>query len=94
MRYSIRSLMMATTVVALGISALMHCLGPVRPETVVAQIQSGMSRDDVRQVLGFPNGDRSSQSWSYERTFNPGWLVVYFDANGKVTYVDHEPVFP
>ncbi len=61
---------------------------------MVVQIKEGMPQDEVRQFLDAPNNGMSDNSWSYGRFMNLGWLVVYFDSNGSVEYVDHELAFP
>lgn len=94
MRFSLRTLLAVSVLAALTIVAAIHCTGPIRPHSAVAKISRGMIHDDVRKILGPPNGKLSQESWSYQRFLTPGWLVVYFDDAGCVQYVDHEPPFP
>lgn len=94
MRFSLRTLTIVTAIVALITAMGVNCLGPIRAYSSVARIHEGMPQSDVRRILGIPNGETSRDSWTYERFMNPGWLVVYFDGDGNVQYVDHEPVFP
>ena len=94
MRFSLRTLLVVTLLAALTVGSVVNCLGPIRPHSAVAKINEGMTQEDVRKILGTPNGKTSQESWSYERFMNPGWLVVYFDDAGCVQYVDHEPPFP
>ena len=94
MRFSLRTLLVMTCLVALTIVAAINCLGPIRPHSSVAKISKGMTHEDVERILGTPNGRTSQKAWSYRRFMNPGWLVVYFDDAGCVQYVDHEPPLP
>ena len=92
--FSIRSLLVLIAVSAFGVMAAVHCLGPIVPGSTVAEIKTGASKQQVLDLLGAPNSPLSESAWCYERTMNPGWLVVHFDVNGDVEYVDHEQVFP
>ena len=93
-RFSLRALLVITAGVAWVLAAALNCLGPIRPHSTIARIQNGMTQSEVGQILGPPDGNTSSNSWSYERFMTPGWLVVHFDESGRVEDVDHEPPFP
>jgi hypothetical protein len=94
MRFSLRTTLTATSLLVLMFMAVINCLGPIRPYSVIAEIKQGITQFDVRKILGQSYGSRSQESWSYERFMNPDWLVVYFDDRGCVEYVDHEQPFP
>jgi outer membrane protein assembly factor BamE (lipoprotein component of BamABCDE complex) len=94
MRFSLRTLLAVSVLAGLTIVAGINCIGPIRPHSAVAKISQGMTQEDVRKILGPPNGRVSQESWSHQRFLNPGWLVVYFDDAGCVQYVEHEPPFP
>lgn len=93
-RFSIRSLLSLVTCVALLVAIAIYCLGPVVPESTLALIKPGASKQHVREVLGDPTSNSTSSSWYYDRVMNPGWLTVNFDLRGKVLSVDHERAFP
>jgi outer membrane protein assembly factor BamE (lipoprotein component of BamABCDE complex) len=82
------------TFTALLCFAARWCLGPIFSRQTIARLKVGMTGDQVKQILGPPTDQPESNRWIYERIFNPGWLGVYFYANGRLINVDHEPVFP
>ena len=80
--------------VAVIVASVIHCLGPVFPESTLAQIRVGDTQQHVRELLGEPNPNSTDSAWYYDRPMNPGWLTVNFDPLGNVTYMDHEQAFP
>ncbi len=92
-RFSLKTVMILTASIAFVLFGLRHCFGPVIPASTASQIQPGMTHQDVHSILGSPNDGMTDESWAYVRAFNPGWFVVHFDSNQKVSYVDHETVF-
>ncbi len=62
---------------------------PVLPSKV-AQLQVGMSAEQVRELLGKP--DRSDENtWTYSKDFRVNWFKVYFDDNLRLFDTDAKP---
>jgi outer membrane protein assembly factor BamE (lipoprotein component of BamABCDE complex) len=93
-RFRLPAIFLALTLTALLCFAARWCFGPIFSNAAIARLKAGMTADEVKQILGPPTAQPESNWWVYERIFNPGWLGVYFDENGRLTMVDHEPVFP
>ena len=90
MRFRIRSLLLMIFTCTLCIGLVRQCFGPVISRSTLAEIEPGDSKHRVRELLGSPNGTITPQSWGYERSFNPGWVTVYFDKDGRVMEVNDE----
>jgi hypothetical protein len=61
------------------------------PEQHMVTIQGGMTKDEVRSVLGRPHwprdGSESGDQWTYRCDFFGGTLFrVYFGPDGRVTH--------
>ncbi len=93
MRFSLKTLLILTAIVAFVVFGARHCLGPVIPSSTASKIQPGMSHHEVLTILGLPNDGKTEESWHYVRAMNPGWFVVLFDSKRRVSYVDHETVY-
>jgi outer membrane protein assembly factor BamE (lipoprotein component of BamABCDE complex) len=93
-RFRLPAIFLALTLTALLCFAARWCAGPIFSRDTIARLKAGMTGDEVKQILGPPTAQPESNRWIYERLFNPGFLGAYFDDNGRLTYVDHEPVFP
>ncbi|WP_442483515.1 hypothetical protein [Aeoliella sp. SH292] len=80
----------ACLLVALGLRAFYLSQIEV-PAWAKSKIQIGMDRSEVLELLGPPSGPRSTEKFfDYDRPEAPGWFVVEFDDNGKVTNIDDE----
>ena len=64
-------------------------LGPVIPRPQLEQLKKGMTKSEVRAILGDPKVIDGSQ-WIYTRWANPGWVEVYFDADERFRNVNDE----
>ncbi len=63
-------------------------LDPV-PQGKLDQLRKGMSKEEVRQILGSPTRDYGYQ-WTYERTFVFGYINIHWledeTYDGKFNY--------
>ena len=61
---------------------------PAVPSRKLAQMRVGMTKEEVRQLLGSPRSDRGN-AWQYSRTT---WaiLVIQFGPDERVTYFEHD----
>lgn len=64
-------------------------IGPVVPHSLTDQLVLGMTMSEVELLLGKPT-TKDGADWIYERTGNPGWLVVLFDRHGRLVSIDNE----
>lgn len=64
------------------------------PRHLLRQVAPGMTKADVRALLGEPQDRDHECQWEYSRWGNAGWVEVFFDENGTVAYVNDESVFP
>lgn len=90
MQFSLRTLLVGTVIIACFCAATIYCLGPVLPESALRRLKPGTSENEVVELLGPPNSRKAGEAWYYERLFNPGWVTVYSDTDGRVLYVDSE----
>ena len=68
-------------------------LRPAMPRAKLAQITKGMSKSDVRRVLGEPR-EKKASDWHFWRWGNAGWVTISFDGVEHVNQVNDESVFP
>ena len=74
--------------------AVRWCLGPVVSPSLVAELEAGMTKQQVEDLLGVPSELDLNGDWVYSRRLNPGWFVVKFDAKDRVANCDHEVALP
>lgn len=64
----------------------------------LARLAIGMTKDEVRAVLGSPNdvkdGGAEWMTWEYARWGNAGYVALHFDATGRLAQINDESVFP
>jgi hypothetical protein len=63
---------------AVGIRAF---LDPV-PMGRLQRLRKGMTKDEVRQLLGEPTKDYGSSQWTYQRPFVFGFVNIHWQADG------------
>lgn len=74
--------------VVLSASAIWMMNGHGASLDAFAKLQTGMSKDEVRKLLGNPT-DEKSDDWTYER-FTWCLIQVHFDSNRATSFVhDH-----
>lgn len=92
LRFSLRGGFAFVTVccvlLAAGVGLVRH-LGPIVPLSVEARLTPGMSKPQVRDLLGEPNKIEQSR-WVYTRFANPGWCSIYWDDSDRLSDVDNE----
>mgnify|MGYP003333851251 CR=1 FL=1 len=69
-------------------------IGPAVPRSRLRQIQPGMTKSEVRKLLGKPRGVEGDWQWEFARPLNVGWVEIWFDDQGCVTEINDESVFP
>ena len=62
--------------------------------SLLAEIKTGMTKQQVTSVLGQPNRTFGEDDWRYWRWGNTGWVEIQFDNLGRVDYVNDESSFP
>ncbi len=67
---------------------------PAMPRSQLNRLVIGMTKDDVRNVLGEPRENREGSVWVYSRWGNAGWFEVHFDDASRFAEVNDESVFP
>ena len=65
----------------------------VVPRYQLEQLRQGMSKSEVRAILGKPTFVEGDREWVYRRWGNPGWVEVYFDEEGLFDHVNDESPF-
>lgn len=96
-RFTIRLALVVTAIVAIllsGVPFLQMALGPIRSDATIARLQPGMSEAEIESILGSPDEIDEFGNWVYEKPLNPGWLTIVFDQRRRLSYHDHESVFP
>lgn len=82
-------------VVALGLMFVLpvsFALRPAVPIWKLKQVETGMTKQQVRDVLGEPQ-DIGDGEWTYSEWGNPGWVEISFDRSGRVTHINDESAF-
>lgn len=64
------------------------------PRHLLRQIAPGMTKAEVRDVLGDPQNREGDYQWEYRRWGNAGWVEVFFNKEGTVDYVNDESAYP
>ena len=65
---------------------------PALPTSTLNRIHIGMSKHDVRTILGEPR-DINKYQWTYSRFGNNGWVAIMFDEKDKVLEINDESAF-
>lgn len=91
-RFTTLDLLFLTAGAALLVFAAQKLYGPVFPKHHLERIQSGMSKDEVRSILGTPQKANAIE-WTYWHSPNPGWVEIWFDRRGRVSSVNDESAF-
>ncbi len=60
------------------------------PPYKVAQLKVGMTKSEVRDILGEPE-ESGKHGWTYDTFFGIGWVTIYFDDDEKISWTDNEP---
>lgn len=71
-------------VIVIGLFTVMGVrafLDPV-PVQRLEQLRKGMTKDEVRHVLGEPTKSHGSGQWTYQRPFVFGFVNIYWQADG------------
>lgn len=69
-------------------------IGPAVSRSRLAQIRMGMTKSEVREVLGEPSENGNLHQWEFSSPLNFGWVEISFDDQGRVTEINDESVFP
>ena len=93
-QFTTRFVLFAAAIVACCVLVVSGLFGPIIPQSRLRLIQSGMTEQDVIRLLGDPTSRTTDGELVYERQGNPGWVIVCFDNDGLVSYVDDESAFP
>jgi len=98
MRFNLRFVFLVTTVVACIVGGLCFagrwCLGPIVPQATLDRLRDGMTASEVEEILGPPTAYGETRCWYYSKLFNPGWLTVDFDDQGRMASYGQELAFP
>ncbi len=98
MRYSLRSLLISIGFLAFALTfakLFYSWAGPVIPASLVQQLEPGLTKEQVRRLLGTPT-EADVSMWRYQRitSSSAGFFDLYFDENGKLDWYDDESHFP
>ena len=96
MRWRLRSLLLAfgLVAVALGLGRFVHsAVGPIFPRSVLDKLAPGMTKAQVQSLVGPPARTYGEDQWQYQRAFNPGWVEIWFDGDGKLLDVNDESIY-
>jgi outer membrane protein assembly factor BamE (lipoprotein component of BamABCDE complex) len=97
-RFSPRQMLIATAAVLVMVIAaqiaFVEIAGPVIPAALVNQLKAGMSRDEVRAMLGPPSQVDGNGVWTYLKPLNPGWANVEFDDQENFVTFSQELAYP
>lgn len=69
-------------------------VGPAVRRSKLEQLEKGMTKNQVLEVLGRPRKIESERQWIYSRSGNYGWVEVFFDDCDRLTGVNDESAFP
>jgi hypothetical protein len=71
----------------------MWSLRPVVPPVLLSRLKVGTTTtSEVERLLGSPSDHTKSGEWIYERLFNPGYLGLTFDKDGRLVGFRHDSV--
>ena len=82
-----RAVVIVVSIVVLGFAALMWRINqwPVDLDDL-DRLEVGMSKDEVRAIVGRPKYD-SGSSWTYEQTLSWPLVYIYFDDDNRFARV-------
>lgn len=87
-------LVLLAVVISVPVVAIYIMARPAMPRHLLRQIAPGMTKAEVRHVLGEPQDREGDYQWEYWRWGNAGWVEVFFNEDGTVNYVNDESAFP
>ncbi len=67
---------------------------PAMPYYQLNRLAVGMTKDEVRNVLGEPREIRDDSVWEYSRWGNQGWVDVHFDDTDRFVDFNDESAIP
>lgn len=67
---------------------------PAMPRVLLHRLKMGMTKDEVRAVMGEPPTTYEGGTWEYARFGNAGYVHLHFDDSGRLCDVNDESVFP
>lgn len=94
MQFTLRTLLMATAIIAFLCVVAVNWLGPPIPDATVSQLHIGMAKQEVRSLLGAPNPGSTGSDWHYDRFYDRKWLTVRFGSTGRVFCIERRPALP
>ena len=93
-QFSIRTLAAFVAFVAIVAAASSVLIGPAVPKHLLQQIEIGMTKSEIKTIMGPPTRSYGNHEWQYSRTGNVGWVEIWFDENGAVNGINDESAFP
>ncbi len=94
-QFSLAMLLFLVAVCALFIFFVTQCYrigGPAMPNYLMRQLRLGMTKEEVRRLLGPPEKVYDN-TWIYSRKGNVGWVEIWFDED-RLGSVNDESAFP
>lgn len=93
MRFSIRTLLNAITIVAVVLSALLLAYRTITDDQPFVRIEPGMTTSQVLSIVGEPHHVKSNGDWYYALRSPGGPIAIVFDSNEQVVGLDWSPSF-
>ena len=93
--HRIRSTILPLFLLLLVPAALLYL--PIRSAVspaLLSKVRTGMTKIQVKSILGAPDYVHNPYQWDYARLGNVGYVSIGFDSNELVSYVNDESVFP
>jgi len=95
LRFNLRSVFGALTIAVflfgIGLFSFRWALGPVVPQSLLNQLQVGMSTAEVEQVLGKPD-HVDKGTLVYRKPYSLSFLAVRFDESGRFVNYENDHV--
>ena len=93
MRFNIRSLLLATSAIALACAVLVVVYNAMTDDRPFLLIEPGMSEQEVRSLVGDPHHVKQNGDWYYSLWSPGGPMAVMFEEDRTVRDIDWSPSY-
>jgi hypothetical protein len=93
LQFGVKTMLVGILAVFVCFRLIEQVVGHAVPKRLLRQVETGMSEQEVVQVLGEPLRIQMDGDWEYSRVGNQGYVEIGFQ-NGIVVKMNDESVYP